>query len=79
VNDVLGKKIVAVSQPFKKPFMKTPYTYKEDAIIMKYVKDKLPLVGSKQLWVNLQNSGLINRTFESLRNRYHKTLKLKYK
>lgn len=53
-----------------------PYTAKEDRLILEFASKNVAEVGGKRVWKVLQESGVIpNRTFESLRTRYHRYLK----
>lgn len=52
-----------------------PYSPREDREILKWASNN-PRVGGKETWKDLVASGLLpGRTFESLRNRYHRSLK----
>ncbi|CAH1731314.1 unnamed protein product [Aphis gossypii] len=50
-----------------------PYTAKEDRLILEFASKNLTEVGGKKVRKVLQDSGVIpNRTYESLRTRYHR-------
>jgi len=54
----------------------TAYTAREDRLILEFASKNLTEVGGKKIWKRLQDSGAIpNRTYESLRTRYHRYLK----